>query len=424
MALALLALLAAFPSSGLGEVPPAVPDLSIAPESIRFTHQGSEMPLISQELVYITIEVAVRNAGPGNSSGANVSFFDNGRFLALVPAGGDLSISAPGNETSVLFDWYIADTEPGNHTIRVEVSDPAGDADPTDNSAVKNLTLRPRAPVIAVKLHTASQNAPVTAASPARPTFSGSVVVDHWPGEAEVKLSAAVDIGWACALNWTSLIVTDTSPHDFSVDVTVPPGTRNSQFGQLTISARAAMDGMSATAQTKGIVVVEPYFCVTAMADRNTVVVEPDEPAVFRLGLVNTGNAVDSYSVEVLGQEALERKGWTARLSNQNIPKVFPDGRKTFTIELVPHEDWTPYKDEDIRFDVKVSSLNADKYNVDVHAVISLTVEQRGFYMPAVGLICLAALMAVIVAAVALRARRRRARRKTAADWDRELGLE
>ncbi len=401
-----------------------MPDLSIAPEDIRFTLQGEEMTLISQEFGYITIEVSVRNAGPGNSTGANVSFFDNGRFLALVPVRADLSASGPGNLTRVEFDWYIADTPPGNHTIRAEASDPLGDADPFDNSAVKNLTLRPRAPVLAVKLQTASQNAPVTATSPGRPTFSGSVVVDHWPGEAEVTLSAAVDIGWACTLSWTSLVVTDTSPHDFSVDVTVPPGTRNSQVGQLTIAALAAMEGMSTTAQTKGIVWVDPYFCVTARPDRTGATVGPAENALFKLELRNTGNAIDSYSVEVVDQEALERKGWTARLSDQNIPKVFPDERRTFTIEVIPYQDWTPYKDERVRLDVRVSSLNADDYNTDVHAVISLTVEQKGFFMPSVGLICLIALLAVVASALSVRFKRRRVKRKTAADWDRELGLD
>lgn len=403
---------------------PALPDMSVSPGDIRFSVFGVEVAVISQEYGYVTIEATVRNSGPGTSSGANVSFFDDGRFLALVPVRANLSASGPGNETRVEFSWYIKDTATGNHTIRVEASDPAGDADPSDNAAEKDIRILGPAPTLAIKLDTASKTASVTATTPDNVTMTGSVVVDHPPGPVEITLAASTDTGWACRLNWTSIIVTDLSPHGFSLAVIVPPGTRNSQVGQLTIAALAAMDGMSTTAQTKGIVWVDPYFCVTAHPDRTGATVGPAESALFRLEMRNTGNAVDSYELEVMDLQALERKGWTARLSCNSIPKVQPDERRKFTLELVPRQDWTPYKDERVRLDVKVSSLNADDFQVDVHATISLTVEQKGFFMPSVGLIGLVALLAVIVAAVAVRVRRSRTRRKTAADWDRELGLD
>lgn len=403
---------------------PALPDMSVSPGDIRFSVFGEEVAVLSQEYGYVTIEATVRNSGPGTSAAANVSFFDDGRFLALVPVPANLSASGPGNETRVEFSWYIKDTATGNHTIRVEASDPAGDADPADNAAEKNIRIFGPAPTLAIKLDTAMKRVAVTATEPCNVTMTGSVVVDHPPGPVEITLAASTDTGWACRLNWTTVIVTDISHKDFSLAVVVPQGARNSEYGNLRVSATATMGELSSRAETSGIITVDPYFCLTASAEQTKATVGPAEDALFRLEMRSTGNAVDSYSIEVVDQDALERKGWTARLSCNSIPKVQPDERRKFTLELVPRQDWTPYKDGSVRVDIKITSQNAKDFQSDIHAMISLTVEQKGFFMPSVGLIGLVALLAVAAGAAAIRFRRRRKKKKTVADYNRELHLD
>ena len=420
----LLLLLPAVLPFGPAEEPPALPDLSVGPGDIRFSVLGEEVSRFSQEYGFVTIGVTVHNAGPGTSAAANVSFFDNGRFLALVPVSGNLTASGPGNATQAEFTWYIKDTPTGNHTIRIEVADPAGDANPTDNTVEQAIVIHGRVPVIAVKLNTAATRASVTATSAGIVMFTGGIAVDHNAGPVEISLGASVSLGWDCRLNWTSLVVSDYSQQDFCLTVTIPPAARNSQFGNVRVSARATADGMSATAETQAIISVDPYFCLTAAPAAAKVTVAPSENAHFKLELRNTGNAVDSFSIEVANAAALADKGWLARLSAAQLSKVSPDSKKTITVEMVPNEDWTPYVDKSARIEVRITSLNSRVFGPEVNATVLLSVEQKGFFMPSVGLIGLIALLAVFVSAVALRFKRRCVKKKTVADFNRELGLD
>jgi hypothetical protein len=424
VAAVLLLLLPPFLPFGPGEGPPALPDLSVRPGDIHFSVFGEDVEIVSQEYRFLTIGVFVHNAGPGTSTTANVTFFDNGRPLALVPITGNLTASGPGNETYVEFTWYIRDTPTGNHTIRLEVADPAGDANPADNAAEQTIVIHGRVPVISVKFNTASKRASVTATSAGIVAFTGSIEVDHTSGPADITLDANVDVGWSCKLNWTSLVMTDYSPHDFCLTVTIPPAARNSQFGNIRVSARATVDELSSTAETRAIISVDPYFCLTAAPAAAKVAVAPSENALFKLELRNTGNAVDSFSIDVVNAAALADQGWQARLSAAQLNRVSPDSKKTISIEMVPTEDWTPYIDKSACVEVVITSLNSRDFGPGVNTTVLLSVVQKGFFMPSVGLIGLVALLAVIVGAVAIRAHRRRKKRKTVADYNRELHLD
>jgi len=417
-----LSIPAVFPIAS-GAEPAALPDLSITPGDIHFSVFGEEIDYASQEFGYLTIGATFRNAGPGASTAQNVTFFDNGRFLALVPAGGNLSASGPGNGTHVEFIWYIADTPTGIHTIRVEVSDPLGDADPSDNAAAVNITVYGEPPVIAVKFDTASKHAPVTATSPGIVTFTGSIVVDHPAGPANVSLEASVDTGWPCSLDVTSLVMTDYHEHPFCVTVTVPPATKTSEYGDLLVKARAEADLMSGTAETKAIIFVDPYFCLTASAARSRATAGPGENSIFEITLQNTGNSVDSYSVNVTNGGGLVQKGWTVTLNPVQASRLNPGATRLLVVQARPPVDWAPYKDEVTKITVKIASLNSRDFGPEVNATVPLTVEQKGFYVPSVCLTGLAVLLAVLVSAAVAYSRRRR-KKKTIADYNRELHLD
>ena len=418
-----LSIPAVFPIAS-GAEPAALPDLSITPGDIRFSVFGEEIDYASQEFGYITIGATFRNAGPGASTAQNVTFLDNGRFLALVPAGGNLSASGTGNETHVEFMWYIADTPTGIHTIRVEASDPLGDADPSDNAAGVNITVYGEPPVIAVKFDTASKHAPVTATLPGIVTFTGSIVVDHPAGPVNVSLEASVDKGWPCNLNVTSLVMTDYHEHPFCVTVTVPPATKNSEVGILLVKARAEADLMSGTAETKAIIMVDPYFCLTASAARSRATAGPGENSIFEITFSNAGNSVDSYSINITNGADLKQKGWTFILNPASAGKVSPGAAKLLVVQVQPPVDWVPYKDEVTKITVKIASLNSRDFGPEVNATVSLTVGQKGFYLPSVCLTGLIVLLAVLVSAAVAYSLRRRKKKKTVADYNRELHLD
>jgi hypothetical protein len=411
------------PAAARAEMPEPLPDLHITPENIVFQAGGRDVSFITLELDYLNIGVYIVNAGPAVSRSANVSFSDNGRWLGVIPVNGNITATEPDNWAYAEFTWNLGYVEAGNHTIRVSTIDARGDANLADNAAEVNITVHGRAPVVAVKFDTANRNAKVTATSPGSVTFSGSLVLDFQNGPVDVTLHASTRAGWPCSLNVSTLSIADYHEHPFSVTVTVPAATLNSNYTTLEVEARATADGVSTMGHSQAIIAVEPYFCLTIAAKDSGVSASPGQAARFDLTLTNTGNAVDSFCITVTNLIELREEGWTVDLGDAAINKVSPGSNRTFTVTLSPIEDWVPYKNDVIHVRLNVGSLNSKDFGAEVNATVLLTVEQKGFFMPSVGVNSLIILLAVLVSGTVAYSLRRRKRKKTAADYDRELNL-
>jgi len=116
----------------------------------------------------------------------------------------------------------------------------------------------PIVPVVTIAMSPSS----VEVTSPPNQTvmafFNGTVTVDKLPGvRIVVTLSSSVDVGWACALNPSTLVFTNENPQSFICNVTVPGGTQ-SLSAKLTVECRGVGGGLqSQPAAATSIIIVQ-----------------------------------------------------------------------------------------------------------------------------------------------------------------------
>jgi hypothetical protein len=184
----------------LADATPQLPDLTISPDDIVFSYYGDTLDYGVRGLP-IDIGVTVHNAGPGNSSSANVTLFIDGAFSAIIHVNGNITAGLFGNESTVHFTWDTTDAASGNHTIRAVANDTAGDATPADNGAERVFRIHTSNPAITLSLSPNIRDASVTPTDSASVQFDGTVHLNlgDWE-EAILSLTASVDQGWAAAL--------------------------------------------------------------------------------------------------------------------------------------------------------------------------------------------------------------------------------
>ena len=238
-------------------------------------------------------------------------------------------------------------------------------------------------PVLAVKLDSASQNARVTESAPGIVTFTGQMSIDKLPVErCVVTLASSTDIGWVTTISPSTAVFTGTTPQSFTCTVVVPQGTSNSQFGNLVINGRAVAGGLQSTAETKGIIAVDPYFRLTLDSDVPYREISPGSQAFFTVKLTNAGNAVDSFELEISNLKDLAAKKWTVVLSANTIPKVQPAEYKPFRITAQSPRDWTVWKSEPSVIIIKATSQNAKDFQQVIALSFPIYAYEKGFYIP------------------------------------------
>ena len=86
--------------------------------------------------------------------------------------------------------------------------------------------------------------------------FDGTVTVDKLPFvRVVVSLSPSVNAGWPATCDPNSIVVTDSQPHDFKCNVTIPENTQNGT-SNLTIDAVCRGGGFTVTASATAVIIV------------------------------------------------------------------------------------------------------------------------------------------------------------------------
>jgi len=257
-------------------------------------------------------------------------------------------------------------------------------------------------PVLALRLDAASQSARVTESSPGIVTFTGQATIDKLPVErCVVTLTSSTDIGWVTQISPSTAVFTSTTPQAFSCTVVVPQGTPNSLFGNLVINGRAVAGGLQNTAETKGIINVEPYFRLTLDSDVPYREISPGSQAFFTVKLTNAGNAVDSFELEISNLKNLADKKWTVVLSANTIPKVVPGEYKPFRITAQSPRDWTIWKSEPTVIIIKATSQNAKDFQQVIALSFPIYSYEKGFYIPGFDAVFLIAALGVGLVVIA-----------------------
>ncbi len=238
-------------------------------------------------------------------------------------------------------------------------------------------------PVLALRLDAPSQSARVTEGEPAIVTFTGQMSIDKLPVEyCVVTLNSSMDNGWVSLVSPTTAVFTNTTPQPLTCAVIVPQGTPNNLSGNILIMGRAVAGGLWSTAETRGIVSVEPYFRVDVYAKQPVMEISPGEQAFFTYFVRNDGNGIDSFSKEVSNLKELADRGWTAVMCACTFAKVLPGEYKPDRLTLASPRDEPFTADCSINIIVRVTSYNARDFSRVVSDSVVLTVHVNGDRLP------------------------------------------
>lgn len=393
------------------ETPALLPDLQAL--GIDFSFFGHSTELVQPgagPMLPLTVTIFIQNAGPGNSTNANISVFQDERLLATIPVGTTLNATGRWNWTGAIYMWNITGIPPGRHVFRAEVLDTAGDMNASDNSVERGLLFLDRRPVFNLSLSPGTLWANVTPSLPATVEFSGEVRTEIIDGYVpKVTLEARADTGWATRMEHGPGFNGSGTVKTFKIRVTVPAKTRSDYGGGVLVTGRMTIGGLVYVEECRAQLNVSAYFCASVECERPHQTIGPGDHETFEYWIYNRGNAFDTYSVIIANREALERKGWTFNLSLW-IGKVHPGSFGRFNVRATPPTDWSVYKDETTTIEVKVTS-GANASNPVVYSEkLPATVRVRGYNTPGVYFLSTALILLVAFSLAALYIKRRRRR--------------
>lgn len=215
-------------------------------------------------------------------------------------------------------------------------------------------------------------------------SFSGTCTVDMFvSGERiVVTLTASVSTGWPAVVSPSQMVFMQDGSQEFSVAVVVPQATSATAIGQLTVDARGEGGGFIVTTNIQGIVTVKQYFRMTLESPKPFQEISPGTQTTYSVRVLNTGNAPDSFSLEVSNLESLNKKGWTVTLSTLTIEQLPPMEYQEITITIQPDRDWTIWTTESTLVSIKATSDMASIEGVVIEKEFPLFVYERGAYIP------------------------------------------
>jgi hypothetical protein len=354
----------------------------------------------------VAVIVYVQNNGPGNITSANVTLYLDGSLLATLPA--RYNFSGEGLY-GIVYTWNTTSVPVGNYTIRAEVNDTAGDADPANNAVQRGFTIARLAPNIKLQLDAAVVITAVTESSPGIATLTGNVTATGLGGQAmNISLAAVVDTGWKAVVSPGFAQADQDGRFLFSAEVTVPQGTSATVYGRLRVSASGRTQNDTLTASAEAIIQVRPYYRFTLYTSTPELDISPGSQAYFRISLTNAGNAVDSYDIGIDNLAQLISKKWTVVLSANTVARVSAGEYKMFSVSAQSPEDWTLSKDGATTIVIRATSEGSENVTLTFPIYAFEKGSYPGWYNWTTISLTAVILAVVVVAAVYVRLRKRK----------------
>lgn len=189
-------------------------------------------------------------------------------------------------------------------------------------------------PTASISLYTVSSTAHVGPGDTGEVFFNGTVTVTcNSATSVEVSLDAT-DNWNSAVVSPASLLFTQDGEQPFTVKVTVPLGESFSTIGTLTVTGELTMYPGGFTGQIMGVdgrINVAQYFQFSLNTSDTIVETTPGLVAEFNLIIVNEGNHIDTFSVEVVNSEELSINGLSPPL-NSSIIEIPEGGNETINI--------------------------------------------------------------------------------------------
>ena len=354
------------------------------------------------------VYVGILNQGPGNSTSATVTLFDNGKQFATIPVLDALSGSGDYlNITDVFYIWNTSSMPAGNHTILISVMDVAGDANPSNNNYTRYVNVLPGPPpptVVHLSLSQSTMVAHVSDYSWGSVHFDGTISVDMPPGVyASVEIRTRINTGWCSQASPSFFGNVEPTSHPFDVTVIVPAGAKASVVAKLTVEAivKTTMDEL-VHAYCYTNISVNPYYKLYVDSDKPIEDIGSGNPATFDVDCKNFGNAVDDLLVTVDNRAELEKKGWTVSLNRSILRKVEPQDHSKFRLTVTPPLDLSLTKTDAVLVWVNVTSLGAQAKGIRASMQYPVIVRKTSISKDAIGgvsaIVCLLVIGSVFLA--------------------------
>jgi len=238
-------------------------------------------------------------------------------------------------------------------------------------------------PALTISLSPTLQDVVVSESLKGSLTFDGKVKVEKLPVERiVVTLNPSVDQGWPCSCSPSSIVITDTVDHPFSVAVVVPENWLSAASGVLKVDALGRGGGFSVPGSSQAIINVKPYYRVMIESDTPYREISPGSQAFFSFKVWNYGNAVDTFELEIVNLRDLVNDHWTVTLSTTQVPRIPVAEYRSVKITAQSPRDWTIWKSKPSIVTVKALSVNARDSSQVITQQFPMYAYEKGFYIP------------------------------------------
>ncbi|MEW6069265.1 MAG: choice-of-anchor T family protein [Candidatus Thermoplasmatota archaeon] len=197
-----------------------------------------------------------------------------------------------------------------------------------------------------------------------------------------VKLEGEDTYEWSVAISPSRIIaLAGTHQLPVHVHVHIPPATKESAAGKITVIVDVMPLGRlepEFTVKDELMVRVKPFYKLAIACARPYSELSPGKEHYFNIQIANLGNGKDIFAVEITNQKEFEELGWFIDKSSTSI-QLASGATGNILIKAVPLREWTLWKDNIMRLDLKVASLVSQEV---VYDTLSVFIRQRGTYIP------------------------------------------
>lgn len=189
-------------------------------------------------------------------------------------------------------------------------------------------------------------------------------------GAQPVRVRVVIDApGYQVSPQFATITVNPSSSQNLPIAIAATLRTPYRQaaatvFAEVTHVGGVPFTGVS-EAQAGFLVQSVPYGKVILQSDKPFQKVSPGKEYPFRVRVVNNGNSLDSFQIEVTNSEELQKKGFSISLSSTTTKNIDPTAYDLITIQMQTPREFG-WKNE--------------YYNLAVRAVSEIDATQRSDY--------------------------------------------
>jgi hypothetical protein len=241
-------------------------------------------------------------------------------------------------------------------------------------------------PTVSISLTDQSRAASVGPGELGTVTFNGIVQVAQNQATRVVVSLAAEDTWGSAVVSPSTLLFTQDGSQPYSVSVRARPRESFNTIGIVTVTGRwrmypGTLGGAAEPASgATGRIDISQFFKFTLKSEKAFIETSPGSQVAFTLIIQNRGNFMDTFSIDILNEDKLNKKDFSVILTQPTI-EILETGEDNVRLQVNTPLDWTLYKVEYTTIKMQVSSDRGVPEGV-APQVLRFVVREKGFYIP------------------------------------------